>query len=216
MRESLRDFFFNSWRLVAANLAWGLVFVVVIVAGLVVPLLGWLLAPLLALPTAGLFRLAALIARDEPASFWDAWAAWRSAARPALAAGVGASVMATVLAVNLLGGLLSGSTLGWALATLAAWGLLVVWLILLCFWPLLLDPRREPPGPRAALRLAGLLVLAHPGRLAILGLLAAVVLAASTVAFAALVTVAVAFVALVACRYVLPAADRLEVRLTAR
>ena len=46
-----------------------------------------------------------------------------------------------------------------------------------------------------------------------LAIVCGVVLIASAIAFAALITISVAFVALVACRYVLPAADRLEARL---
>ena len=46
-----------------------------------------------------------------------------------------------------------------------------------------------------------------------LGLLLLVIVAISTIAFVALLTFAVAFSALVAARFVLPAADRLEARL---
>ena len=66
---------------------------------------------------------------------------------------------------------------------------------------------------RERVRLAGLLVLAHPGRMGALSALLVVVLAVSTVIVAAVLTVSVGFAALVACRYVLPAADRLEARL---
>ncbi|HEU4571888.1 MAG TPA: hypothetical protein VFR93_04320, partial [Candidatus Limnocylindrales bacterium] len=59
----------------------------------------------------------------------------------------------------------------------------------------------------------GLLVLAHPFRLGVLALVAGVLLVVSAVLFAALVTVSLAFVALLAARYLLPAADRLEARL---
>lgn len=219
-RLALTDFFFNSWRLVAANVAWGVCLVAIGLVGLIVPLLGLILAPLLAIPTAGVFRLAALVARDEPASFWDAVEAWRAYAGPALLAGIGATAAGAVLAVNVVGGLLSGSTVGWALATLAAWGLAILWLVALGFWPLLTDPHRDGGRPlasmRDSLRLAGLLVLAHPVRLALLGLGALVILAASSVAFAALVTVSVAYVALVSSHYLLPAADRLEAHLSGR
>jgi hypothetical protein len=46
-----------------------------------------------------------------------------------------------------------------------------------------------------------------------LGVLCAILLVVSTIAFAALVMVSVAFVALLAATYLLPAADRLEARL---
>jgi hypothetical protein len=56
-------------------------------------------------------------------------------------------------------------------------------------------------------------VLCAPLRLAALGAVAAVVSVVSTMAIAAIVTISVAYVALVSCRYVLPAADRLERRI---
>jgi hypothetical protein len=83
-------------------------------------------------------------------------------------------------------------------------------------WPILLDPARAAEPARDRLRLAALLVLAHPLRVAGLGLVLAVLVVVSTVAVIALVTVSVGFGALVASRYVLPAADRLEARLDAR
>jgi hypothetical protein len=69
---------------------------------------------------------------------------------------------------------------------------------------------------RERLRLAALLVLAHPVRVVGLGLVLAALIVISVVAVVALLTVSVAFAALVATRYVLPAADRLEARLGGR
>ncbi len=118
-----------------------------------------------------------------------------------------------VFLVNLSFGILSGSPIGWSLATLAAWGLAVTWLFAWVAWPVLLDPRRADRSVRDRLRLAGLLVIAFPVRFAALGLVLAVMLLASTMAVVVLATIGVAFAALVATRYVLPAADRLEGRL---
>ena len=86
-------------------------------------------------------------------------------------------------------------------------------------WPLAGRPARGPAmrARRARARLAALLAFAHPvaaGRRSRSSV--AVLAAASTVVFAALVTVSVALCALIACRYVLPAADRLEAQLAAR
>jgi hypothetical protein len=53
-------------RLVAANVVWGAGLIVVVLVGLAWPLGGLLLLPLLALPTAGVFRLAARIVRVAP------------------------------------------------------------------------------------------------------------------------------------------------------
>jgi uncharacterized membrane protein YesL len=66
---------------------------------------------------------------------------------------------------------------------------------------------------RARLRLAAALAFVHPGRIAALGITVAVATAISTVLTAALLTVGVSFVALVACRVVLPAADHFEAAL---
>ena len=80
-------------------------------------------------------------------------------------------------------------------------------------WPLLLDPARADRPVRERLRTALLLVLAYPIRLGALGIALTVILLLSMVALIALMTISVAFAALVAARYVLPAADHLEERL---
>ena len=112
--------------------------------------------------------------------------------------------------------ILSNEILGWALATFAAWALVTAWLAGLAFWPILVDPVRDHEPVRRRVRLAGLLVVAYPVRLGALGIVLTVISLLSAIAFAALVTVSVSYVALVACRYVLPASDRLETRLTGR
>jgi hypothetical protein len=212
--EAISDFYYNSWRLVPANLAWGVgVIALMFVAG------RWsagflLLAPLMALPTAGIFRLAALIVRGDAVALGDAVAAWRIYAAPALAAGVVLTILMAVLVLNITIGIVSGNIFGAVLAALAVWGLLVVWSVALCFSPLLVDPRRADMPIRGRLRLAGVLVLASPVRVGLLLILAGAFVAISAVLFAPLLTVSVAFVSLVATRYVLPAADRLEGRAT--
>ena len=56
------DFYFNSWRLVPANILWGVLFLLVVAAALAwLPLI--LLLAVLALPVAGMFRMAALATR---------------------------------------------------------------------------------------------------------------------------------------------------------
>ncbi|HET8786110.1 MAG TPA: hypothetical protein VFM38_10770 [Candidatus Limnocylindrales bacterium] len=212
-RTALREFYFNSWRLVPANLAWGACLVGLYLASLLSPLLALACLPLLALPTVGVERLAALVARGEPASLGDAFGAWRTFGGTALAIGVAATVGAAVFVTNVGIGVATGNAVGWALATLAAWGLTVGGMFLLVAWPLLVDPWRSDLPVRSRLRLAALLVLAHPVRIAGLGLAIGVILVASTIAFAALVMVSLAYVALVAALYLLPAADRLEAQL---
>jgi hypothetical protein len=164
----------------------------------------------LALPLAGLFRLGAMATRGRDVNLSDALDPARTSALPVLVAGAAFALTTVVLATNLVAGLLAGAVLAWAIATAAFWGLTVTLAVGFAFWPLAVDPERAAVPFRARARLALLLVLAHPGRMAALAIALVLVLAASTVVFAALVTVSVGFAALVACRYVLPAADRLD------
>jgi hypothetical protein len=212
LRAAATDFYFHSWRLLPANVLWAVVLLAIVgLAILVPPLL--VLAPFAALPVAGIFRIATRIVRGESVSFWDGLSAWRSEVRPSLALGAGLIVVTLVLGFNFDSGILADSAPGWAFATLAFWGLVGTWLYAWVAWPILLDPNRASQPARTRLRLAALLVLAHPVRIGTLGLALAVLVVVSTVAVVALVTVSIAFGALVAARYVLPAADRLEGRL---
>lgn len=213
LRAAASDFYFNSWRLVPANIVWGLAAGLVYLVALVAWPLSLVLLPFLAFPTAGIFRIAALAVRGESVSFWDGVRVWRRQVGAILFTGIAVTAYVLVILANLVGGVQSGDLLGLAFATLAGWGLVVGVLWLLCFWPLLVDPRREGWGLRGAARAAGYLVVAYPVRFGLLGLVIGGIIAVSTVLFAALVTVSVAFGALVACRYVLPAADRLEARM---
>ena len=209
------DLYYNSWRLVPANAVWGLLLLLTVAVGVywfvaAVPLL-----LLLAIPTAGIYRLAALIARGDASAFSDVPEAYRRYLRRALVLGLIGMVGTTVLGINILTGLLAlGGPLGWAVATAAAWGMVILWAWLLCLWPLVVDPRREGASLREQMRLAAMLVLAFPLRIGVLWMVTVLVLAVSTVLFAALITIAVAFCASLGCRYVLPAADRLEGRAT--
>lgn len=169
---------------------------------------------LLSLPTAGVFRLAALIAREQPTAFTDSLDAWRRYLSAALVTGALVGGTALVLMLNLVVGFASGNPVGWAFGTLAAWGLLAIGSVALAFWPLLVDPLRDGQPLRTRVWLAGAVVFASPVRYGLLMLVLAFVVVASTIAFAALITVSIAFVALALCRYVLPAADRLEGRRT--
>jgi hypothetical protein len=214
VRAAARDVYYHSWRLLPANVVWTVAAILLAVVALVAPA-GILLLPLLALPTAGIFRITTRIARGESVSFWDAVDAWRADVIPTLGLGAGLSLATVVLVANAGTGLSSGSPLGWAFATLAAWGLVAAWVFAWVTWPLLVDPARAARPAADRLRVAGLLLLAHPVRLGALGLALALFLAASAAAVVALATVSLAFAALVASRYVLPAADRLEDRLAA-
>jgi hypothetical protein len=215
LRAAAGDFFFNSWRLVPANVLWAAGLVATLIALATLPPLGLLLAVLLTVPAAGVFRLAAIVARGEPASFSDALEVWTD--QPMRLLGLGLAIVAAglVLVTNVLTGTASGSPIGWAIATFAGWGLLAGWCWLLCLWPILLDPTRSR-GIVVSSRLAALVVLAQPFRLALLGAVLALALVVSAVAFLLLFTVTLSYVALAAARYVLPATDRMEIFLAER
>ncbi len=207
IRAAGGDFYHHSMRLVAANLIWGLMFSVVALGGLAWPPI-LLLSPLLALPTIGIFRLATLIQRNEFVALSDAFVAWRRLGGRALAMGTGLLVCMLVFGTNIYIGISRGDYPGLALATMALWGFVVTVICSCVLWPLVADPRRETLPLTEIVRLGFLLVIAFPVRFARLAFLVAIVMLVSLPEYAGLVTVSVAFVALVAARYVLPAADR--------
>jgi hypothetical protein len=217
IRSALFDFYYQSIRLVPANLAWGLSLLALAVlwaqAGFLAALA---VAPLLAVPYIGVIRLAALTARGRDVVLSDAFGAYRAYVVPAVIAGAGFVAAAALFGTNILVGASTGGVVGWGFATLAAWGLLATWVVALVYWVLLVDPVREGVPVARTARLAALLVLAAPGRLGALGLVVGVVMAVSTVALAALLTISVAYAGLVTARYVLPLADRFEAFLVAR
>jgi uncharacterized membrane protein YesL len=215
LRGAAIDFYFNSWRLVPANLAWSAVLLAILALTAGLASLALLLLPLLALPTVGIYRLAVLITRGEPVALSDGFSAWRRFGAPALGLGTALLAAGTMFGVNVGLGLTRGDVAGWSLATLAFWGLAVVAMAACVAWPILVDPRRETLSTRARIRLALLLIVAYPVRFAALAVVLGLVVAISTVGFAALLTISVSYVALVAARYVLPAADRLQARLDA-
>ena len=211
VRAALTDYYFNSMRLVAANLVWGVALALILLVGMVSPFLGLALLPLLAFPTAGVFRLAARIVRVEPGpGLHDVGWPYRHAPGRWLVVGIAVVAAGLMLATNVVVGLTGGEPAGWGIATLAGWGLVLLWCGALVAWPLLVDPERSAMSLADRLRLSGALLLAHPLRFAGLGLAMAVVTTVSFVLTAAILTISVSFVALVACRSVYPAADRLE------
>lgn len=216
LRASISDFYFNSWRLVPANLMWGLGLAVAYVASFTWWPAAVVVAALLSLPVVTMHRIGGRIVRGGDVSLSDGLRAWREVGLGAVVVGAVAIVGGLVLLANLIGGLQSADIIGVAFATLAAWGLVIITVWLFTFWPILADPNRVEYGLRSSARLAAYLVLAHPVRMASLAFVLGVLYVASAIAFAALVTVSLAFAAVVACRFVLPAADRLEAQIAAR
>lgn len=216
-RAAAFDFYYQSVRVVSANILWGVsllaVLAVAIASG---PLATLILMPLLAIPYVGVVRLAVLTARGRDVVLSDLGRAYRQFGLPALAIGIVTTLAVALLASNVVVGATMGGLGGWVFATLAASGLLGIWVLGFPLWILLVDPDRAERTLGERLHLAVLLLLAAPGRIVSLGLLLLLVLLISTVAFAALLTISVSYAALVAARFVLPLADRLESWLAAR
>ena len=210
-RTAAVDFYYQSIRIVAANAAWGLAATALLgVAAFVSPLAALLVSPVVAVPFVGVFRLAALISRGEEVVLSDVVDAWRRYAFVAIVSGALMLALVVVLAANLIGGLAVATPIAWAFASLAAWGLVTAWVVALAFWSILVDPARDDVAIPAKARLAVATVLAFPARFGGLGLFLAVVLIASGIAVVALLTIGLGYAALVATRYTLPAADRVE------
>jgi hypothetical protein len=208
------DCYYQSIRLVPANVAWGLALVglvfVAVSGGL---LLAVVLTPLLAVPLQGITRLATLIVRRQDVVLSDAWSAWRQFGPVAVACGVAMTVVVATLVSNIVAGAALGGMAGGALVSLSGWGLVVVWLTALPFWLLLVDPAREAWSVRQRVTLVAYLLLAQPLRLAALGVVVALLIGLSAVLVAALLTISIAYAAVLGAHVVLPAADRLTAAL---
>jgi hypothetical protein len=217
LRRAAVDFYYQSIRLVPANVVWGIVLLALgwaaISLGVWVAIVG---APLLGPPLAGIYRLAGLVIRGQHVVLSDAFAAARELFVPALVAAAAVGWGLGLLALNVAIGTNTSSPLGWAFATLAGWGAVALLIYAVAVWPLLADPARAAEPARERARLAGYVVLAAPFRMFGLTVVIAVIAVVSTIAFAALVTISVAFIALVACHMVLPDADRLVEHLAKR
>jgi hypothetical protein len=201
-------------KLVPANVIWGIVALITVALLQIIPLLGVIaLLFVLPFPTAGIFRLAALIARGSPTHFADALA-WRSFGRRALAAGLVVGGLTIVLGFNIVLGLNSVDPLAWAFATAAFWGLLILWLVATAVWPLLLDPMRKDERITELVRLGLLVILVSPVRYLVLMFVLGIFLVISTILAAAIVTISVAYFALAMAFYGIPGADRIEGRRT--
>ena len=210
-RTSAVDFYYQSIRIIPANVAWGVAVVGWLgVVAFVSPVIGLVVSPFLAIPFAGVMRLGALIARGEDVVLGDVASAWRIYAIPAIGAGVVMVAIAVTLGANVVTGALAGGPAGWAFAALAGWGLVAAWVVGLSFWSILVDPARDHLSTLAKARLAVASVLAFPARFGFMGLFLAVVTVASAIAVVALLTIGVGYVALVATRFTLSASDSVE------
>ena len=197
-----------------ANIIWGVVLLAtfgLLFVSIPIALLVFLFV--LPFPTAGMFRLSALIVRGEPATLSDALA-WRSFGPRALGAGLLIGGSSVVLGFNIALGIASVDPIGWATATAAFWGLVVLWLVAASVWPLLFDPLRTGESATSLVRLALIVALVKPLRYLILVGILTIVLVVSAILAVALLTVSAAFFALAMSFYAIHAADRIEQRRT--
>ena len=164
LRAAAFDFYHQSIRLVPANVLWGIGFLAVVaVAFAGGPIATLVAAPFLAIPYVGVVRLAALTARGRDVVLSDVWRAFREFCLPALAIGVGTTLGVAVLASNVLVGAAGDSLSAGGSSTLAASGLMALWVVGFPVWILLVDPERTDRPLRDRFRLAILLVVAAPG-----------------------------------------------------
>jgi hypothetical protein len=212
VRDAALDLYYNSWRFLPANIIFGVILIVLITAGAASPW-GFVIAIGLILPAAGCMRMATALVRDGHTDFGEFTAALRHP-WPALGLGLIQLAGVLVLVVDFGVGRTWGSFAGGVLWVSALYGAAIGWAYAVVAWPIVLDPLRTAEPIRGRLRLAALLLLAHPIRVGILAALVGAFLIAATIAVAAIVTVGLAFAFLVIARYVLPAADRLEGRAT--
>ncbi len=207
------DLYYNSVRLVAANLVWA--FGLLLIAFLVTRTLAALPLAVLVVPlSTGLGGMATRLVRNRHIVLSDFTDAIRGQFLRHFCLGLAQLVLGFIAIVDLGIGLQSAGLIGLALTVSAIYALIGLWVVGVAAWPILLDPVRADEPVLARLRLGALLALAHPIRVGGLALLLAILLALSTVLIAALLSVAGALTSLIAAHYVLPAADRLEGRAT--
>lgn len=211
VRQALSDLYFHSPGLVGLNVLWGFGSLGIVVVALVWSPLALLLTPVLAIPVAATFRMAARIVRQEgDRSFGGVLRSTVAEGPGTVALGAVSFLAVVVLGSNAVIGLRGTQPFEWLIGTLAAWGLILSGLAVLVALPILVDPRRrdQPVGERA--RISRTVLLAHPRPLIVVGVATAAFLIVSTVLVVVLFTTSLAVCALVACRTVYPLADRLD------
>jgi hypothetical protein len=205
------DFYFHSIRLIPANFVWGLVLLgvlmVIVAAG---PGFGVLVAPVLGIPLVGVHRMAGLATRGRDVTLRDLWRGMRQRWLQGLVAGIAQTWITVLLTIDIVTGFGGTHPLQWALGTVGFWALVGAGCLAVALWPVLGDPDRPRLRFLDAVRLAALVALTAPGRTLLFAIAIGLLLVLSTVAFAFVLTVSVAFAALLAARVVLPEADRID------
>ncbi len=206
------DFADNAWRFLLANLAIGVLLVIMSLVVGRAPA-GYLLAIPMILPVAGLMRMAIVQVRSGGARFTDFLAPMR---RPwaFLALGTLQLVITFVLWLDVFVGLGSGQLLTAVLAVGAVYLLLAIWSYAVVTWPVLLDPLHDGEAIRPRLRLGLQVLLSHPMRVLAFAVLSGALLAMATAAIGIVVTFGLALIWLAIANFSLALTDRYEGRVT--
>jgi hypothetical protein len=188
-----------------ANAAWMLLVVAAVALWRLVPILV-VLAPLLALPTSALMRLAVVTVRyDTPAWRHVRDELGRLVPRKLLLASVQLLLTAMGIA-NISLAVVTGGVLGAITGLVAFYAVLVVSLYALALWPIVADPAQEAPL-REQLRLATALVLTRtlPLLLLLVVTVLAIILSVQLIVPAVILP---SLVMLAVAAYVVPIVDR--------
>ena len=189
------------------NLAWLVVVALFGFLRLVVPIL-IVLAPLLALPTAVLMRLAVAVARDRSPSWSMATAELGRLAGRKLLLGTAQLLVLALGVVNVLLAGNIGGILGIVSVVIAAYAVIATWMYAVAMWPIVCDPDREAPL-REQLRMALTVVILRPLQIGVLALITALAVMICVQLIAPAVFLP-GFVLVVVAGYVVPFLDRLR------
>jgi hypothetical protein len=209
LQDAAVDLYHSSWHFFGGNLAWSATLIAVVLLAVVwLPLAAGMIV--LAVPTAGLSRMACVSVRGDDARFSDFVEGCRLHTLDAVIVGAAAFAGVTTCVALVVWGGLRGDDVGLVVAVVGVVLLLPVTVLTLVTWPLLTDPGAGGRDLGEILRLALRVTAVRPASL--LGLTAALV---SVTAFTAALTVllllvGVAYVCLAAAHYVLPWADLIE------
>jgi len=211
-RTAAVDFYYNAWPFLGANVAIGLVLLAAFYGSIFIG--PWLLLLVAAsvVPAAGTMRMATRLHRIGHTDLGDFAEVFRGRGR-ILLLGVAQLAIGVVLAVDILVAFAWGSWIGTILLVGAAYGIAVLWALAVVAWPILLDPLRDALPIRTRLRLAFIVLLIEPRRVAGLAIVAGLLLLASTLLIAPILTFSVALVWLLLAGYALPLADAVAARL---
>jgi hypothetical protein len=199
MGLALRDFYANSWRLVAVNAALGAVLVISVLAALAEPVAAVLVVaagPLVA----ALVHCTVTLTRTRNLTLADAWEGVRSHWRRGLWLG---AVCTAFTSLALIGIRFYGSSALWPLGIVTIYLLVLAGIYALVLWTLAIAEADR--GLPSAAREAAVLVASRPGATFVLGL---ALLLVNVVGIAAAVmpflTLTVAYTFLAVAHFVLP------------